>query len=385
MKTNHSVLFFLIIAATISCVGTTHKNKAYTHGIAGSSSENPIRYAKGFSIERFADYTSVIVFNPWKQGDTLSSYMLIRHNAVNAPDSKPADFKINVPIHKIASLSTTFLGMFSLLGESDKVTACTDAKLIYDSVLYARYLNGMLVDLGESMQPNTEAIVGHNPQLLMKYIYGAKDAIDQKIISAGIPIAYNLEFMETHPLGRAEWIKFVAAFLDQDAKADSIFNSIELSYLKLSQRALKTENQPSVLDGSSYKGTWYAAGGKSFPAKLYADAGADYYWKNDSSRGSIPLSFEVILDKQANCDYWMGPSAGNKDELLSIESRYALLKPLRTGKVFYFGKRVNPNGGLDYYESGVVRPDILLQDIVSILHPELLPSNYELVYLQKVK
>jgi len=275
--------------------------------------------------------------------------------------------------------------MFKLLGESDRISASSDPKLIYDSVLYHRYLNGTLTDLGDGMQMNAELIIGHNPDLVMKYIYGVHDPADDKIKAAGIPIAYNLEFMETHPLGRAEWIKFVAAFCGVSDRADSLFSVIEKNYLALAKKAAKVKQRPEILDGSSYKGVWYAAGGRSYPAKLYKDAGAAYYWENDSSRGSIPLSLETILEKQGNADFWFGPSSENRGELLGIESRYALLKSFKEENVYQFGKRINPNGGLDYYESGVAHPDILLKDIISVLHPDLVEPDYETVYLEKVK
>lgn len=366
----------LIICILISLlfVNCSHK-QGNTSGLSIKNlllAENQIRYAKGFNLIRYPEYTKMIVFNPWKKNDTLASYLVSRH-----PD--------RVPVTSAAVLSSTSLGMFELLGASNKISACTDPKLIYDSVLYHRYLNGKLIDLGESIHPNIEAIIALSPGLVMKYIYESKDMADEKITNAGIPIAYNLEFMETTPLGRAEWIKFVAAFLDEDSKADSIFDAMEKSYLGLLGLAKKTIHKPTVLDGSCYKGVWYAAGGKSFPAKLYADAGADYYWKDNDNTGSFPLSFEVIIEKQANADFWIGPSTGNKKELLGIESRYSLLNAFQTGKVFHFGKRVNPNGGLDYYESGVVHPDILLKDLIRIFHPELLPSNYVPVYLQQVE
>jgi iron complex transport system substrate-binding protein len=354
------------------------------HAVQANQVKNRVRYALGFSLERNSDFTFITVYNPWKHGDTLATYFLIKNKSKISHPAK-SDFIIEVPVHRVASLSSTFLGMFNLLGESDRISACTDPQLIVDSLLYNRYLDGNLFDLGGAMQTNAEAIVGHFPDLLMKYIYGGGDLIDQKIIEAGIPIAYNLEYMETNPLGRAEWLKFVAAFVCKEEIGDSLFESMEKSYIELSKLAVNSKTKPTVLDGSSYQGVWHAAGGRSYPAKLYADAGADYYWKNDSSRGNIPLSFEVVLDKQANSDYWIGPSIGSKDELLGIENRYSLLKPFRTGNVFHFEKRINPHGGLDYYESGVVHPDVLLKDLIWVFHSELLDRAYKPIYLERVK
>ncbi len=343
-----------------------------------------MKYAKGFTISESDRSIFIVVNNPWSKGDTLATYLLIKKGD-RREFLNQADFVIEIPVKRVAVLSSVYLGMLKLLREENKTIACNNARLIYDSILYNRFLTGELINLGESLEMDAEAVIGASPDLLMKYIYGSVEINDQNVVEAGIPIAYNLEFMESHPLGRAEWLKFVAAFVDKDEQADSIFNSIEKEYLRLSELASKVVEKPSVLDGSSYKGVWYAAGGKSFPAQLYSDGGADYYWRSDSGSGSIPLSFEVIIEKQADADYWIGPSSGSKKELLAIESRYSLLKPFRSGNVFFFGKRVNPNGGLDYYESGVTRPDILLKDLLWVFHPELLDSLYQPVYLEKIK
>jgi len=341
-----------------------------------------IEYAQGFTIFRDVQGTFIYVMNPWKKTDTLATYFLSGKKGQAIPE---IDFTVKVPVGKVVSLSNTYLGMFGLLGSQDKLTAATDANLIYDSVLYDRYLRGTLTDLGQYMHVSYEAIIGQNPDLVMKYIMGAPDEYDNQLIKSGIPVAYNLEFMEPHPLGRAEWLKFVAAFLGKEHEADSIFEDIEKKYLHLSAKAAEINDKPAVLDGACYKGTWHSAGGRSYPAQLYRDAGARYYWENDTSRGSLALSLEVIIQKQVESDFWMNTSSGSRSELLGIESRYALFKAFREGNVYHFGKRVNPNGGYDYYESGVVRPDLLLKDLISVFHPDITGQNYETVYLQKIR
>jgi len=342
-----------------------------------------LKYAEGFTMSEWKGNKYIVVKNPWRKGDTLAAYLIVR-NADTTGFPCRADVIVNRIPERLIVMSSAYLGMLKLLGEEKRVSACSNAKLIYDSLLYSRYKSGKLIDLGESLEMNAEAVVGSSPDLVMKYIYGSREMSDEKIIEAGIPVAYNLEFMEPHPLGRAEWIKFVAVFFGKELLADSIFREIEAEYTKLSARARQVVKKPDVLDGSSYKGVWYAAGGQSFPARLYADAGACYYWASDSTRGSIPLSFEVIIDKQADADFWIGPSSRSKTELLGIESRYSLFKAFRNGNVFHFSKRVNPNGGLDYFESGVVRPDILLADLIWVFHPDLLDSDYQPVYIGRI-
>jgi iron complex transport system substrate-binding protein len=379
------LLFIIVFASFLACNFRTE----YNDGIANKHSacfqpENKLEYATGFTISHHDNFTGIIVYNPWSTKDTLASYILVKSGKKEDYEGL-ADFVIDVPVNKIAVLSTVCVGMFNLLKESGRIIACNNSRLIYDSVLYTRFLTGSLINLGDSPEMDAEAVIGASPELLMKYIFGGKDMNDQRIAEAGIPIAYNLEFMESHPLGRAEWIKFAAAFVGKEIFADSVFGDIRNQYLKYSALAAQSSFKPSVLDGSGYNGIWYAAGGKSFPAQLYSDAGAIYYWSSDSGRGSIPLNFEAIIDKQASADYWIGPSTGSRKQLLDIDSRYQLLKPFRESNVFYFGKRTNVNGGLDYYESGVTRPDILLKDLLWVFHPELLDSLYQPVYLERLK
>jgi iron complex transport system substrate-binding protein len=377
---------FLIVLIVPAACSINPNNTTGSYGLKNTDTigGDNIEFAKGFTISDYKENKYLVVKNPWKADDTLATYLLLKNDSKNDFTGR-IDFVIKSEPDRIAVLSSASLGMIELLHEENRIVACSNAKLIYDSALYRRYLKGELTDLGESLEMNTETVIGASPDLVIKYIFGGREAADEKLIEAGIPVVYNLEFMEPHPLGRAEWLKFVAVFVGKEAMADSVFRHIRDEYQILSERARKVPKRPTVLDGSSYKGVWYAAGGRSYPARLYADAGASYFWASDSNRGSIPLSFEIILNKQADADYWIGPSTGNKHELLGIESRYALLKSFRTDNVFDFGKRMNPNGGLDYFERGVVRPDILLKDLLWVFHRELLDSAYQPVYIERIK
>jgi iron complex transport system substrate-binding protein len=351
--------------------------------VSGSArNDSELSYANGFSFRKTESYTYLTVFNPWSS-DTLASYLLLKKNQPS-PALPAADYTITVPVKDIACLASPGIGMITQLGATNLISAAADAERIYDSSLYHRFLSGKITNLGNSEVINTEAIIAHDPGLVLKYIFGGEELIDARLRDAGIPVAYQLEFMEPHPLGRAEWIKFIAAFIDRSELADSLFQQIEKSYVHYSELGKRQKNKPTVLDGSSYKGVWYAAGGESFPARLYRDAGAEYFWENEKEKGSIAVSFESIIENQIDADYWIGASSGSKKELLAIESRYALLRAFKNNHVYYFGRRSNPNGGLDYYESGVIRPDILLKDLLWVFHPQLLEPEYMPVYIQHV-
>ena len=194
-----------------------------------------LSYAEGFTIEVTDQYNFLTVLNPWNQ-DTLATYLVQKTKSL--PNDFPhADFIIQLPVKTIACLSSPGIGMLCYLNSSHLISAATDPEHIYDSIVYHRFLNDKIVNLGKSTNLNTEVIVNHNPDLIIKHIYGGKELADSRLKDAGIPIVYHLEFMEVHPLGRAEWIKFFAAFLDKSALADSIFGQIENTYLQYSSLA----------------------------------------------------------------------------------------------------------------------------------------------------
>lgn len=344
-----------------------------------------LKYARGYSIADKGNYFRVEVYNPW------DNYKILRTYVIADSSSKvvvPGDITyLRLPLEKGVFLSSTYIGMLSMLHSEDFISACTSANWVFDSVIYRKYKQGDIINLGNGLGINTEAIIGLSPDLVMKYIYQAPDASDDIIASSGIPIVYNIEFMEPHPLGRAEWIKLIGLLTGKKDLADSIFSEIEKNYLHYCSMANKAPKgpKPKVLVGNTYKGVWYAAGGKSFVAKLIGDAGGDYYWSADSSTGGLPISFEGAMQKQKDDDIWLNANASSLAELAATEPRSINFKAFREGNVYHYNKRKNPEGGLDYYESGVIRPDLLLRDLILILHPELFGDSEQTLYWQKLK
>jgi iron complex transport system substrate-binding protein len=346
------------------------------------NSTNEVKYANGFALYNKGNYYAVDVFNPWNNYEVLEKYIIadtLRDN-VNSKGKY-----IRTPVNRAVFLSSTYIGMLSVLESSGVIAASSSANWIYDSTIYQKYLNGDIINLGNDLTINAEAIIGQAPDIVMKYIYQSPDAADDIIKSAGIPIVYNIEFMEKHPLGRAEWIKLMGLLTGKKQKADSIFSVIERDYNQYCTLAKSALTRPSVLVGNTYKGIWYAVGGNSFVAKLINDANAEYHWKSDSTSGSLPLSFEAVLQKQKDDDFWLNANASSLAEIMNIEPRCTKFKAFQTGKVYHYNKRVNPEGGLDYYESGVVRPDLLLHDLILILHPELFEAFEETIYWKKIE
>ena len=358
-------------------------NAAGTPTTAWSSFQPEVTHARHFTITVHDQYKSVIVKNPWSTGDTLTSYVLYPKGTA-APNVTWAEFTIGVPIDAVVATSSPHIGLIGLVGELDKITGVADDKYIYNAGLYERVTKGEVAQVGSLKDSNLEILLDLQPDLVMKTGYDHVRNEDDRLMKAGIPVSYNVEWMENNMLARAEWVKFIGAFFNKDQLADSIFRHIKTEYQQAIQVTANVNYRPAIMTGNNFKGTWYMPGADSYLTKLIHDAGGDYYYKNEQSVGSLPLSFEVVLDHMIDADFWIGVRAESLKELEMTDERYTLFKAFKTGNVYTFNKRISENGGNDYWETGMARPDMILKDVIKIFHPQLLP-NHQLYYYKQLQ
>ncbi|MEO1049558.1 MAG: ABC transporter substrate-binding protein [Bacteroidota bacterium] len=342
-----------------------------------------ITHARYFSIDVNENFKTIIVKNPWEEGDTLVSYLLYP-KGTEEPTAEWAEFKIPVPIDEVVATSSPHIGFIGLLDELDKITGVADDRYLYNAYISENVKKGKISQVGSLKDSNLEVLLNVSPDLVMKTGVDNVRNEDVRLTEAGIPISYNVEWMETSMLARAEWIKFVGAFFNKDAKADSVFRNVEKEYLKALSVTSNIDNRPSIMTGNNFKGTWYMPSANSYLTKLIYDAGGAYHYKNEKSTGSLPLSFEVVLDDLIEADYWIGPRAESLKELEMMDERYTLFKAFREGNVYTNNNRISENGGNDYWESGMTRPDLILKDVIKIFHPDLLP-DHQLYYYKKLQ
>ena len=361
----------------------SHKSEKTVPGVNPDSFKPDVKYARYFSVNIQESYKTVIVKNPWEEGDTVASYALYPRGT-EEPDLKWAEFKIAVPVNEVVATSSPHIGFIGLLNELDRITGVAEDKYLYNAYLYDRVSKGEVSQVGSLKNSNLEVLLDLSPGMIMKTSIDNVRNEDTRLTDAGIPVCYNMEWMESGMLARAEWVKFVGTFFNRDREADSVFRHVEKAYLQALSLTSQIEDRPSIMTGNNFKGTWYMPGADSYLARLIQDAGGDYHYKNEQSTGSLPLSFEVVLDDLIDADYWIGPRAESMKELGLLDERYTLFKAFREGNVYTFNKRTSENGGNDYWESGMTRPDLILKDVIRIFHPELLP-DHELYYYKKLQ
>lgn len=353
-----------------------------------------IRYAKGFSIDYFEEFTKVTIHNPWRANQKpYSQYYLYRKDSLSSI-KQPTEaslknrnenvVRITTPLTSLMVNSFSFFEFLSQLGELETVCGVTDGFRIYNHDIRSRLKNGDIIDLGDPFNPNIEKTILLNPQAIQYSAYAELDYYGELLTKAGFPIIYTLEWMENSPLARAEWIKLTAAFFNKRDLADSIFNNIEHRYLSVKESVANINKKESLLSGDIFQGTWYVPGGKSFNAAFFKDAGLNYRYANSRESGSIGLDIEAILTEFAQSDIWLGCDAESYAELVEKDVKYLLLQSVKNRRVFNNRNRTTSSGGNDFFESAIAHPDLILSDLVKAGYPDLLPG-YSFSYIKPLR
>jgi iron complex transport system substrate-binding protein len=374
MKQLLSIL--LSIFLFFSC--TTKSAKSEKEQISNSLK---LVYAQGFTIQYFPNYKEVIVYSPWVKGTVYARYYLVKNDEIKTPSNGS---KVIIPLKTIAATSVTQFEFLKLLGELQTVTGVCSPQLIYNPELNKRINENKITDLGDAFNINVEKTLQLSPGAVLMSGYNQNDPYAKRVLQAGIPVIFDNEWMETSLLARAEWIKFVAAFYNKEKLADSIFSTVDKRYNEIKAKANAVKIKPNIMTGSNFRGTWYMPAGHSYMGRLFADAGANYFYANDTTAGSLPLNVETVLKNFSATDVWLNCNFQSLSDLIKADSKHAYFKPVKLGQVYNFNKRLLPSTANDFWESAVARPDLVLSDVISILHPEILPG-YQLVYAEKLK
>lgn len=371
-------LYFIVIAILCAC---NQSQKSQSQLPIPTDTLN-VKYSDGFRLYYYDDYKLIEIYNPWVKNEIQQRLYLVSDESVKTPSDGQ---KIVVPVQNIAISSSTHVEFLNLLGELPTVKGVCTPHLVYNSDIRSRYANGNIVSLGDAHNVNLEQLLHLKPDVYFVASYNQQDEQAKRLQQSGVNLAFNNEWTEQSLLARAEWIKFVAAFYDKEQLADSLFSQIERDYLEVSAIAQSVSHRPTVMAGGNFKGTWYMPSGTSYMGRLFADAGADYFYKNEASTSaSLALNFETVLSNFHNADVWLNAPTATLNALIQMDSRHNLFRSAREGRVYAFYRRTLPDGANDFWESAVARPDLVLKDLIWALHPQLLPE-YQPMYIMQVE
>jgi iron complex transport system substrate-binding protein len=341
--------------------------------------KNTIKYAKGFDIVISKNEKKLIIKNPYSNTSNNFEYIIKKgiHEHLNV---------INTPIKKIVVTSTTHIPMLELLGEEKALVGFQNTDYISSTKTRNRIDAGLVKELGNEAALNTESVLELKPDAVIGFTMDNYNKTFNLIEKHGIPVIINGDWREETPLGRAEWIKFFGVLFNKERLADSIFKTIEVDYLAAKYIAKQNTKHPSILSGAIMRNDiWSLPAGESFVAQFLLDANVNYLWKNSKGKGSLQLSYESVLEKAQHAEYWIAPGYfSSKAQLLENNPHYKNFTAFKNNNIYTASTKRGVKGGVMYYELGPTRPDLILQDIIKITNPDVLP-NYTLTFFEQMR
>ena len=314
-----------------------------------SHSETPVdtvkfSYAENIRILKFKDYTKVELRNPWDTLKTLHTYILTDRDAIKS------------------------------------IAGVCDIQYIKHPQIKEMYEGGFIADCGSSMSPDIEKIIDLNADAVLLSPFENSGGYG-RIESIGIPIIECADYMETSPLGRAEWMKFYGLLTGKEEETDSLFRKIEKQYLTLKHMTKDVHDRPTVITELKYSSAWYVPGGRSTMARMINDAGGDYIFSYTKESGSVPMSFETVLDKGQKADFWLIKYNQKQDktysELKNDYSPYTNFDAWKNKRIFGCNTSY-----VNFYEETPFHPETLLRDLIIIFHPEIMKNEKTLYYTE---
>ncbi len=353
------------------------------------------RFSEGWRVSYHNNYKVVDVLTPFPGAADIDAfqYVLVQCGTP-APEGFDDALMIEVPSGALIALSTTYVPHLDDLGLLDNLIGMDSGLYVSNSEVVARFAAGDLLEVGSGPSVNVEAILDAEPALVLAFGSGSPDYdTHPTLIEAGVPVVVASDYVEGSPLGQAEWAKFIALFYNREALANEVFEAKAASYADLTAltAALSDAERPAVLWNGylSYADAWFIPGSDSFAAQYVRDAGGmlvlgDAPETQDTAAG-VPFAFETVYEAGLDADIWMPGTFGVTTlmDFVAQDERYADFAAVTNGQVYNFDARENANGGNDYFESGVANPQLVLADLIAILHPDLLPEH-ELVYFRNL-
>lgn len=332
--------------------------------------------------ENDSDATNILIESTsiaLKENDTSWTYEILFQN-----NNKIINLnKSELPFQRIVVLSASSIGYLEALNGLDQIVGVFDPQWIYSPALHDLIKEKPELNQGNLAGLSLEKILMLQPDVVLAHSDPNASKTFQRLEEAGILVLYIDEYNEKTPLGKAEFLKLFGILLNQEEKAEQLFQEIRSNYLELKTFAEQQQVKPSVFADIMRGDIWYMPGGESFAAQYFKDAGADYLWSDHSEAGSLKLNFEQVFEKAAHADVWM--NAADLHSLTHLQQAYIhhdWFDAFKNARVYSLSNRMSPAGANDYFETGAVRADWVLKDLVHIFHPTLLPDHSLYFYHQ---
>ena len=379
------------------------------------------RYAKGFSIvrDKASGEKLLCVTNPWQGANEVTLYTVIDTLA---------------PAKRIVAMSSSHAAMLDAIGCADRIVGLSGCKYIYNATLCKAIAEGKIGEVGYDSAFDFEKIRSLNPDIILIYgVAGETKSMTSKLDELSIPYIYIGDYLEADPLGKAEWVVALATLCGEEERGAEFFAEVEERYNTVREECKSLTHKPRVMLNTPYRDTWFMPPHNSYMVRLIEDAGGEYVLTENGKRKtenvtyalsksrdcetqneeqktksakrktengtyalsksrdcetqneeqktksaklraentSHPISLEEALVLAMRADFWLNlGQIATIEELKASVPRFAAVEAVQRGRLYNNTKRTNENRGSDFWESGAIRPDLILEDLVKILHHE---------------
>jgi len=320
--------------------------------------------------------------------ETISNTIRYQQNA-NSFEFKSGKFNYKIPnsrlpFRKVMILNASLAGYFTELGMENTIVGISSPEYIFSEKIHHLIDDKKIENIGNEQKYDVEKIIALKPDAVFTNYIQSFENTYELLKKNGIEVIFIDEYLVQKPLEKTKIIELFGKLLGAEKAAKEKYSEIEKNYNDLKNTASKTKEKPGVLTNEMYGNQWFLPGGKTFVAEFIKDANADYILNNNTDEKAVPLSFEEVFAKSGNAEYWINVGNHNsKKELLAVNPNYAKMNIYNHGKLYTIsGKQENSSN--DFFESGVVRSDLVLKDYIKIFHPQLFPE-YQLTYMKELK
>lgn len=360
-----SVAFLPLILLMISCNGRTAAT-----GLFDKSVYEP-EYASGFNITGAEGKESVMVSvkNPWQGADNVTTRLFIARNGEKVPAGFDGQI-LSGNAERIVTLSSSHVAMLDAIGESGAVVGVSGIGYITNPDIQSRRAD--IGDIGYEGNIDYELLVALEPDLVLLYGVSGASEMEGKLKELKIPFLYVGDYLEENPLGKAEWVVAIAELMGKRATGIGVFDPIVERYNKLKEQVTVVDSiSPKVMVNTPYGDSWFMPSTNNYISRLIHDAGGKYVYTENNSNSSMPIDLEEAYILTSDADCWINVGTLNSlAELKQLFPKFADTKPVVSGEVYNSTLRTNAAGGNDFWESGIMNPDVILNDLIKIFHPE---------------
>ena len=366
-----------ILGCTYSCTSSGNIDD-YNMGVYTPT------YATGFHIVGAEGKQSTIirVTNPWQSADEVETMLFIARGGEKAPNGFRGQV-LQGDAKRVVCMSSSHIAMLDAIGAIESVVGVSGKNFITNPYVVAHQCT--IADVGYDGNMNFELLVAQQPDIVLLYGVTGACTMESKLNELDIPYIYVGEYVEEDPLGKAEWLIALAEIVGLRKQGLTYFAELPQRYEQLKSMVAAAQTPaPKVMLNTPYADSWFMPSTTSYIARLIADAGGDYIYQQNTSNHSLPIDLEQAALLTTQADIWLHVENINSlDDLSRQLPKFSQMPCVQRGEVYNCDKRRVTGGGNDYWESGVVQPDVVLRDLIKIFHPEL-ESDKEFVYYRKL-